>query len=284
IPVLGSLEDLMNWEHLPEMDRIVVTVTTDAKDRVRNLLDRLRVLPQRVVLLLDLAGFDPEVEDLDEIARSPAAYISGAPVNLGQTIAKRVADIILSAGMLVGFAPVMGIIALAVWLEDRGPIFFRQKRHGFNNKVFRVWKFRSMRPDSVSQERMVVQTFAGDARVTRIGQFIRRTSLDELPQLWNVLIGEMSIVGPRPHAIGMTTEHTEVHEIVRAYAHRHRVKPGLTGWAQIKGSRGPVHTKQAVENRVRLDLEYVNRASLLFDLYIVLKTAPCIWGDSANDR
>ncbi|MEL6567603.1 MAG: exopolysaccharide biosynthesis polyprenyl glycosylphosphotransferase [Pseudomonadota bacterium] len=284
VPVLGTLKDLMDWDLLPEMDRIVVTVTSDARDRVRNLVDRLRVLPQRVVLLLDLAGFDPETESLDQIARSPAAYISGAPVNLRHAIVKRLSDIVISAGLLVAFAPVMVTIALAVWMEDRGPIFFRQKRHGFNNQVIRVWKFRSMRPDRISEERMVAQTFAGDTRITRVGSFIRRTSLDELPQLWNVLMGQMSIVGPRPHAVGMTTEQTEVHAIVRAYAHRHRVKPGITGWAQINGSRGPVHTKEEVRERVRLDLEYVNRGSLLFDLYIMLMTAPCLLGDRSNAR
>jgi len=284
VPVLGSLDDLMDWAHLPEMDRIVVTVTSDARARVRKLIDRLRVLPQRVVLLLDLAGFDPESERLDEIARSPAAYISGSPVNLRQTLVKRAVDIVVSLGLMVAFAPAFLTIAIAIWLEDRGPILFRQKRHGFNNQVIRVLKFRSMRPDRVSEERMVAQTFAGDTRVTCVGKFIRRTSLDELPQLWNVLMGEMSLVGPRPHAVGMTTEQTEVHAIVSDYAHRHRVKPGITGWAQINGSRGPVHTKQAVRERVRLDLEYVNRASLWFDLYIMLMTAPCLLGDNLNDR
>ena len=284
VPVLGSLDDLMNWSHLPEIDRVVVTVTSDARERVRRLVDRLRVLPQRVVLLLDLAGFDPETESLDEIARSPAAYISGAPVNLRQALVKRASDIVVSLSLILAFAPVYATIALAIWLEDRGPIFFRQKRHGFNNQIIRVWKFRSMKPNKVAEERMVAQTFAGDTRVTRVGSFIRRTSLDELPQLWNVLIGEMSIVGPRPHAVGMTTEQTEVHAILSDYAHRHRVKPGLTGWAQINGSRGPVHTKEAVRQRVRLDLEYVNRASLWFDLYIMLMTAPCLLGDNLNDR
>ncbi|MEM1151148.1 MAG: exopolysaccharide biosynthesis polyprenyl glycosylphosphotransferase, partial [Pseudomonadota bacterium] len=265
-------------------DRIVVTVTSDARERVRDLVDRLRVLPQRVVLLLDLAGFDPETESLDRIAKSPAAYLSGAPVNQRRALAKRTIDLVVATLMSIVFAPVMAAIALGIWLEDRGPVFFRQRRHGFNNQIIRVWKFRSMHPDKLSEERMIAQTFAGDHRVTRLGRFIRRTSLDELPQLWNVLTGEMSIVGPRPHAVGMTTEQTDVHAIVRAYAHRHRVKPGITGWAQINGSRGPLHTKQGVRERVQLDLEYVNRTSLWFDLYIMLMTAPCLFGDRKNDR
>ena len=125
---------------------------------------------------------------------------------------------------------------------------------------------------------------ANDPRVTKVGSFIRKTSLDELPQLLNVIAGEMSLVGPRPHAIGMTTEEDEVQTIVGDYAHRHRVKPGITGWAQINGSRGPVHTKTEVRDRVRLDMEYVNRSSFWFDLYIMLMTAPCLLGDARRDR
>jgi lipopolysaccharide/colanic/teichoic acid biosynthesis glycosyltransferase len=123
--------------------------------------------------------------------------------------------------------------------------------------------------------------------VTQVGRFIRKTSIDELPQLWNVLKGEMSLVGPRPHAVHMTTDEdqsTEVHRLVSDYAHRHRVKPGLTGWAQINGSRGPVRTKAEMEERIRLDIEYVNRSSFWFDLYIMVMTAPCLLGDSRRDR
>ncbi|MEM1106014.1 MAG: exopolysaccharide biosynthesis polyprenyl glycosylphosphotransferase [Pseudomonadota bacterium] len=284
VPVLGSLDDLLDWRHLPEIDRIVVTVTSDAQARVRRLIDRLRVLPQRVVLLLDLAGFDPDTERLEEIAHSPAAYISGAPADLKHALLKRATDVTFALLLMALFAPVFLAIAAAIKLDDGGPVLFRQRRHGFNNQIIRIWKFRSMRPDRISEQRMVAQTFAGDTRITRVGKFIRRTSLDELPQLVNVLLGEMSIVGPRPHALGMTTEQTEVHAIVSDYAHRHRVRPGLTGWAQINGSRGPVHTKSAVRERVRLDLEYVNRASLGFDLYIMLMTAPCLLGDRRNAR
>ncbi|MAF58356.1 MAG: hypothetical protein CMK03_10660 [Ponticaulis sp.] len=148
----------------------------------------------------------------------------------------------------------------------------------------RVWKFRPMRPDRKAEEGIITQVTGDDDRVTRLGRFLRKTSLDELPQLINVLKGEMSLVGPRPHAVGMTTEETEVHHLVGDYAHRHRVKPGLTGWAQINGSRGPVHTAELVRERVRLDMEYVNRSSFWFDLYIMIMTAPCLLGDDTNDR
>ncbi|MEM1035200.1 MAG: exopolysaccharide biosynthesis polyprenyl glycosylphosphotransferase [Pseudomonadota bacterium] len=283
-PLLGRLDDLLNWDRLPEIDRIVVTITSDARARVRHLIDRLRILPQRVVLLLDLDGFDPETESLAEIARSPAAYVSGTPRDTRRAAIKRVADIVFSLGMLIAFSPILIATAIAIKLESPGPVFFRQRRHGFNNQIIRIWKFRSMRDDPSAAEKMSQQTLRDDPRVTRVGRFIRKTSIDELPQLLNVLNGEMSIVGPRPHAVGMTTEQTAVQAIVGDYAHRHRVKPGITGWAQINGSRGPVHTKQEVRDRVRLDMEYVNRSSFWFDIYIMIMTAPCLLGDAKRDR
>ena len=283
-PLLGRLDDLFAWDRLPEIDRIVVTVTSDARDRVRDLIERLRVLPQRVVLLLDLEGFDPETESLSEIAHSPAAYVSGRPHDARRALSKRIFDLVAASLMLVLFSPIMALLAIAIKLESSGPAIFRQNRHGFNNQIIRVWKFRSMRDDPKAAEYMTHQTVADDPRITRIGRFIRQTSIDELPQLFNVLKGEMSLVGPRPHAVGMTTEEQEVQNIVGEYAHRHRVKPGITGWAQINGSRGPVHTKSLVRERVRLDMEYVNRSSLLFDLYILLMTLPRLLGDAKKIR
>ncbi|GGB80568.1 MULTISPECIES: exopolysaccharide biosynthesis polyprenyl glycosylphosphotransferase [Henriciella] len=284
VPVLGRVDDLMNWDRLPDIDRIVVTVTSDARERVRTLISRLRVLPQRVVLLLDLEGFDPETESLSEIARSPAAYVSGAPNDLSRAVVKRAADLVFASLMLVAFSPLLLLTALAIKLESPGPVFFRQKRHGFNNQIIRVWKFRSMKHNPSAAEKITSQTTAHDPRVTRVGRIIRATSIDELPQLINVLTGEMSIVGPRPHAIGMTAEDAEVQNLVGDYAHRHRVKPGITGWAQINGSRGPVHTGAGVRERVRLDMEYVNRYSFWFDVFIMLATAPCLLGDWKKQR
>jgi Undecaprenyl-phosphate glucose phosphotransferase len=283
-PILGQLDDLFAWDRLPEIDRIVVTVTSDARDRVRDMIDRLRILPQRVVLLLDLEGFDPETESLAEIAHSPAAYVSGRPHNSRRAMSKRIFDLLVASGMLILLSPSLALLAVAIKLESNGPAIFRQKRHGFNNQIINVWKFRSMRDDPNAAEHMTQQTVADDPRITRIGRFIRQTSIDELPQLINVIKGEMSLVGPRPHAVGMTTEEQEVQSLVGDYAHRHRVKPGITGWAQINGSRGPVHTKDLVRERVRLDMEYVNRSSLWFDLYIILMTVPRLFGDAATVR
>lgn len=284
VPVLGGLDDLMVWDRLPEIDRIIVTISSDARDRVKTLIDRLRVLPNRIVLMLDLTSFSPEEAEMTSIGETPVAYVSGRSANWRRLFIKRASDIVFGLGMLVAFAPVMAITALVIKLEDGGPVFFRQLRHGYNNELIRVWKFRSMRPDNEAANKMSAQTVADDPRLTRIGRFIRKTSIDELPQLFNVLAGSMSLVGSRPHAVGMTSESTMVHDIVSGYAHRHRAKPGITGWAQINGSRGPVHTHADVRERVRLDMEYLKRASFFFDLYIMLMTAPCLLGDRKNDR
>ena len=146
-PLLGRLDDLLTWERLPEIDRIVVTVTSDARDRVRDMVERLRVLPQRVVLLLDLDGFDPETESLAEIAHSPAAYVSGQPHDARRATSKRIFDFFFATSMLIVLSPLLALLALAIKLESRGPAIFRQNRHGFNNQIIKVWKFRSMRDD-----------------------------------------------------------------------------------------------------------------------------------------
>lgn len=284
VPVLGGLDDLMIWDRLPEVDRIIVTISTDARERVGGLIERLRVLPNRIVLMLDLERFQPETAEMVKIGATPATYVSGSSVNLKRLFIKRLTDLVFGLGLLIAFSPIMLVTAILIKLEDGGPIFFRQLRHGFNNELIRVWKFRSMRPDTAAADRIKTQTVKNDPRVTRIGRFIRSSSIDELPQLFNILLGNMSLVGSRPHPVGMTAESTMVHDIVAEYAHRHRAKPGLTGWAQINGSRGPVQTHEEVKERVRLDMEYLNRSSFLFDLYIMIMTAPCLLGDRKKDR
>ena len=188
-----------------------------------------------------------------------------------------------AAAALVAAAPIMALTALAIRLDSPGPIFFRQRRHGFNQDEIVVWKFRSMRHEAADATASR-QVSAGDDRVTRVGRFIRATSLDELPQLFNVMTGEMSLVGPRPHAIGMKTGETESARLVAEYAHRHRIKPGMTGWAAVKGSRGPLHDATDVRRRVQLDLDYVERQSLWLDLRILLVTLPVLLGDRAAVR
>src|SRR6201999_2076526 len=173
------------------------------------------------------------------------ARMSGFHQDDRRALNKRAQDLVVGCAALAVASPVMALIALAIRLDSPGPIFFRQRRHGFNNEDIVVWKFRSMH-DAMRDEKASRQVSRGDDRVTRVGRFIRKTSLDELPQLLNVLRGEMSLVGPRPHAIGMKTGHVESARLVAVYAHRHRIKPGMTGWAAVNGSRGPLHTAQDV--------------------------------------
>ena len=191
IPILGRLDDLMSWERLPDIDRIIVTVTPDAKTRVQSLIERLRILPHRIVLLLDFEDFNPERTSLAEIARSPAAYVSGHPQDARRALVKRLSDIFFSSLMLVAFSPLMMLAALAIRLESKGPIFFRQHRHGFNNQIIRVWKLRTMHPDAKAERCIEQQVTPNDPRVTRVGRLLRMTSIDELPQLINVLRGDM---------------------------------------------------------------------------------------------
>ena len=278
VPVLGDTHCLLEHKILPYVDRIVITVTASAQVRVRSLIERLRVLPNAVTLFVDIEGHDTRAATLSRLADAPLNQVSGVHEDERRAFWKRIQDLVLGSVALVPALPVMALVAVAVRLDSPGPILFRQRRHGFNNEAIQILKFRSMRVEATDHTaRQQVQR--DDDRVTRVGRFIRRTSLDELPQLFNVLRGEMSLVGPRPHPIGMITDGEESQRLVAEYAWRHRMKPGITGWAQINGSRGPVHTREEVRERVVLDVEYIERQSFGFDLYILLMTLPRLLGD-----
>ncbi len=283
VPVLGGAEALINHRIMPYVDRIVIAVPSRARARVGQLIEKLSVLPNEIALLLD--EHDPvyEAAAISRIADVPLARICGHNTDDVRALLKRAQDVVLGGLGLIVAAPVMALVALAVRLDSPGPVFFRQRRHGFHNEEIVVWKFRSMRVESADAT-AARQVRVGDDRVTRVGRFIRRTSLDELPQLINVLTGEMSLVGPRPHAVGMKTGQVESAKLVAEYAHRHRMKPGLTGWAAIHGSRGPVDTPELVRRRVALDIEYIERQSFWLDLYIMAMTLPCLVGDRQSVR
>ncbi len=194
------------------------------------------------------------------------------PIADWDVVMKFLFDKIIGGLMLLCALPVMGLIALAIKLESRGPVLFKQKRYGFNNDLIEVYKFRSMYTDAtdVLADKLVTKD---DPRVTRVGRFIRKTSLDELPQLFNVVIkGNLSLVGPRPHAVNAKAETRLYNDAVDGYFARHRVKPGITGWAQINGWRGETDTDEKIQRRVEHDLHYIENWSVLFDLYIVART------------
>ena len=277
VPVLGDIDVLLGHRIMPFVDRVVIAIDPGAVERVREIATRLAVLPNEVTLFI---GQDEPSRGtaLARIEDLPLADLDGGDDIDRRAFAKRVQDLIIAAPVLLLVSPLLAVIAVLIKIDSRGPVFFRQRRHGFNNEEIVVWKFRSMRADAAdaSAERQVT---AEDDRITPVGRFLRKSSLDEVPQLINVLRGNMSIVGPRPHAIGMKTDGVESAGLVRAYAHRHRVKPGLTGWAAINGSRGPLHTPAEVQRRVALDVDYISRQSFGLDLKIMAMTLPQLLGD-----
>ena len=283
VPVLGGADALLSHRMTPYIDRIVVAIDPKAQSRVRELTARLQTLPNEVTLLIDPQGEDERDAALAKLARAPMASLDGPTDPDRRAFNKRMQDLLIGSVATVLLAPVMGAVALAIRLDSPGPVIFRQRRHGFNQEEIVVYKFRSMR-HATADATASRQVTADDDRVTRVGRFIRATSLDELPQVLNVLRGEMSLVGPRPHAIGMKTGQIESARLVAEYAHRHRIKPGMTGWAAIKGSRGPLHTAQDVRRRVQLDIDYVERQSLWMDLWIMAVTVPVLLGDRAAIR
>jgi len=186
-------------------------------------------------------------------------------------VRKLLFDQIVSVAALIAFSPLMALIALAIKLDSKGPVLFRQKRQGFNNELIDVYKFRSMYVEASDADASKLVT-KNDPRVTRVGAFLRKTSLDELPQLFNVIKGELSLVGPRPHALKAKAEDRLYADVVDGYFARHRVKPGVTGWAQINGWRGETDTEEKIQRRVEHDLYYIENWSVTFDLYILLMT------------
>ena len=284
VPVIGKIEDLLSWDQLPYVNRIVVTLPAMAESRKQAFLEQVKLLPNRIAFVVDeFENLNHVQQRLTQIAEIGMREVTGNPKGGAHTAIKRLMDITIATLALIALSPILAIIAIMIKKGSPGPALFKQPRHGFNNRVFNVYKFRSMRNDQADLK-AEQQTVAGDARVTKIGRFIRKTSIDELPQLLNVIKGEMSLVGPRPHAVGMRTAGKDSMELVAEYAHRHKVKPGMTGWAQINGSRGPLHDGDDVARRVELDVEYIERSNAIFDLYIMLKTLPVLLGDSENIR
>ncbi|MGB7450353.1 MAG: exopolysaccharide biosynthesis polyprenyl glycosylphosphotransferase [Ornithinimicrobium sp.] len=282
VPVLGTTRDLMEHRIISSVDLIVVAVDPSATSRVREISSRLAVLPNEVTLVFDHPGATERAMAITRLGDSPLAPLRRVDPERVAFI-KRVQDLMLAVPLLVVLAPVLALIAAAIRLDSPGPVFFRQQRHGFNNEEIVVWKFRTMRQEAADQ-RAERQVSAGDDRVTRVGRVLRKTSLDEFPQLLNVIAGEMSLVGPRPHAVGMLTGDVQSAQLIAEYAHRHRIKPGVTGWAAVQGSRGPMHTPAEVIRRVELDIEYIDRHTFWLDLWIMLLTVPSVLGDRSTVR
>jgi Undecaprenyl-phosphate glucose phosphotransferase len=269
-PILGNLDDVASFARQHAIDDVLIALPWSADQQISTLVGKLRELPVNVYLSTDLVGFRLSFRPPpDHFGDIPLVEVMGRPLAGWGAVRKTMLDYGLGSILAVTLLPVMALVAVAVKLDSRGPVLFRQKRYGFGNQVFDIYKFRTMR-DAPECSGRTVQATRDDPRITRLGRFLRSMSIDELPQLFNVLNGTMSLVGPRPHAIDHNEEYAKS---IRGYFARHRVKPGLTGWAQVNGLRGETKTVEAMEARVRHDIYYVENWSLLFDVQILAMTA-----------
>jgi Undecaprenyl-phosphate glucose phosphotransferase len=269
---VGTVEELIALGRRVHIDRVLLALPVHAEARVVELSRRIMSLSVEILACPDLTGFGLLQRPMLSQAGLPLIRIAERPIPGGQFFLKTAFDKIVGGALLVVLGPALLAITLAIKLSSPGPVLFRQKRHGFNNREFEVLKFRTMRTE-MSDISGAMQTQRNDRRVTTFGRFLRRTSLDELPQLFNVLLGDMSLVGPRPLPVGMRTQDLSNHEIVEEYAHRHRVRPGITGWAQVNGHRGATDVPGQLQKRVEFDLYYIENWSLAFDMKILVLTA-----------
>lgn len=274
-PLLGDSHELERLVREERITQVLVALSWAAESRIEQTVRELRRLPVNVLLVPDMQAFRHARNRITQVAGLPMFNVSERPLDGWSPLIKRLEDLVLASLALVLALPVMLLVALAIRLDSPGPVLFRQKRYGYNNKLIEVFKFRSMYCDKAdaNAER---QTTRNDDRITRVGRFIRRTSLDELPQLFNVLVGSMSMVGPRPHATATKAAGILFEDAVKEYTARHRVKPGITGWAQINGYRGETDTLEKIEKRVEYDLQYIENWSIWFDLYILFRTLPAV--------
>ena len=254
-----------------QVDRVFIAGFDTATAETNAIVSRLAKYAVDVTLLPTFKGLRVPVMRPGSIGQLPVLDIASRPLSHMQAVVKRSEDVLLAGLILLFVLPLLVTAAIAIKLDSNGPVFFRQVRAGFHGQKFRVWKFRTMY-HALRDEASRQQTSRYDHRVTRVGRVLRKTSIDELPQLLNVLSGEMSLVGPRPHALGMTAAGRSLDEVLEDYAARHRIKPGITGWAQVNGFRGEVDTADKLRRRVSLDFHYIDHWSPAFDFWILMRT------------
>lgn len=267
LPISGTLDYLVEQARAGKLDRVYITLPMRSETRIRWLVERLSDTTVSVYIVPDVFVFDLLHARSQNIDGIPTISIFDSPMVGASALVKRLEDIVLSSLILCLIAIPMLFISAAIKFTSSGPVFFRQKRYGIDGRSIEVWKFRSMRVMEDGEK--VTQATRNDSRITPLGAFLRRTSLDELPQFINVFMGDMSIVGPRPHAIAHNEEYRGQ---ISSYMLRHKVKPGITGWAQVNGWRGETDTLEKMQKRVEFDLAYINNWSLWWDLKIVFLT------------
>ncbi|WP_280326523.1 undecaprenyl-phosphate glucose phosphotransferase [Pseudomonas sp. BN102] len=267
-PVIGNLSNLHDLIVIHRISRLYIALPLTAADKIEELYFELLDANIDMVWLPDLRSIMPLNHSVGDIEGMPVIHLNKCPLSAypSAALSKALMDRTLALLALIVLSPVLLATAVAVKCSSRGPVLFKQDRHGWNGTIIKVWKFRSMR---LHDDPRVMQARRDDPRITRVGRFIRRTSIDELPQLFNVLLGQMSLVGPRPHAVAHNDYYIDK---IAAYMARHRIKPGITGLAQINGWRGETETIDKMQKRVELDLAYINNWSLWLDIKIMVQT------------
>ncbi|HCH7883648.1 undecaprenyl-phosphate glucose phosphotransferase [Raoultella ornithinolytica] len=267
IPYCGDFCKLIEDAKNGKLDRIYIAMSMGDELKLKELVKKLTNTTCSVMLIPDVFTFNILQSRIEEVNGVPVVPLFDTPMNGINMVFKRLEDLIISSIIILLISPVLLAIALAVKISSPGPIIFRQVRYGIDGKPIKVFKFRSMNVMENGGE--VVQAKKNDSRVTKVGSFLRKTSLDELPQFFNVITGQMSIVGPRPHAVAHNEQYRD---LIEGYMLRHKVKPGITGWAQINGWRGETDTLEKMQKRVEYDLAYIRDWSIWFDLKIIFLT------------
>lgn len=271
-PVVGSLEEAVPFVEREGIEQVWVVIPLREENSVKKLMHELRYSTADIYFVPDIFSFQLLNHSISEVAGFPVLNLSTTPMMGINRLVKALEDSILAFFILLLVSPLMFIIAMGVKLSSPGPVIFKQKRHGLNGELITVYKFRTMRIHREEKGKMT-QASRSDPRITPFGAFLRRSSLDELPQFINVLQGRMSIVGPRPHAV----EHNDQYKrLINDYVRRHKVKPGITGWAQINGWRGETDTVEKMKKRIEYDLCYIKNWSLWFDIVILLRTVKVV--------
>jgi len=271
-PKLGNVDDLVDFARSTRVDLVIFALPITAEQRILQMLRKLWVLPIDIRLAAHANRLRFRPRSYSYVGKVPVLDLFDKPIADWDIVIKQTFDRVVGALALVALSPILAATAVAIKLDSPGPVLFKQKRYGFNNELIEVFKFRSMYADQLDPTAAKLVT-RGDPRVTRVGRFIRKTSIDELPQLINVVFkGDLSLVGPRPHAVHAKAADRQYDEVVDGYFARHRVKPGITGWAQVNGWRGETDTQEKIQQRVEHDLYYIENWSILLDLYILAIT------------
>ncbi|WP_417581230.1 undecaprenyl-phosphate glucose phosphotransferase [Pelagibacterium sp.] len=278
---LGKVADLVEFARRARIDLVIVSMPLSAESRLLQMLGQLWVLPVDIRLSAHMSKLRFTDKTYSYVGDLPVFEMADRPISDWNLVFKWMFDKLVALFALIALSPVMLATAIAVKMTSKGPVLFKQNRHGFNNELIGVYKFRSMYTDMGDAKAAKLVT-RNDPRVTAVGRFIRKTSIDELPQLFNVLKGELSIVGPRPHALEAKAANRLYHDAVDGYFARHKVRPGITGWAQINGWRGETDTVDKIMARVDHDLYYIENWSILLDLYILAMTPVSLFTKNEN--